>query len=327
MTAQKGLALLSMLLVLAIVTTVTSSMLYNNKLEIQRSQIRALSAQAQEYAQSGIAWTEIWLQKTTHPQAQSMEIFQPDQGSLHLTISDEMAKFNLNNLRHASGKIDPIQLQVFQRLLLFLQIDPALGISLGDWLDADISSAGYNSEDLGYENKPAYYAKGYRTANRPMAHISELILVKGFSPEIYKRLQPYITVLPNKTSININSASAELLEVLIPGIDGTRMVAQRERAEGTPFPNVDSFLQHRLSAGLEIAADMLSTTSQYYLVTSEAAYRNQASSWQALLHKSEDLTNAKPSGSHIQRRWQQQLPFWLTKVSVRNTLEATDKGL
>ena len=327
MTAQKGVALLSMLLVLAIVTTVTSNMLYNNRLEIQRSQVRALSAQAQDYAQSGIAWAEIWLQKTTYPQAQSMEIFQPDQGSLHVTISDEMAKFNLNNLRDASGNIDPAQLQIFQRLLISLQIDPALGINLGDWLDADISSAGYNSEDLGYENKQAYYAKGYRTANRPMAHSSELMLVKGFSPELYKRLQPSITALPNKTGININSASAKLLEVLIPGIDGIRMVAHRERAEGSPFLEVDSFLQHQLSAGLEIAADMLTTTSQYYRVTSEAGYRNQASNWQALLFRSEDLSNGKQSGWHIQRKWQQRLPFWVTQASVSNELEATDKGL
>lgn len=317
-----------MLLVMTIVTTLTSSMLYNNRLEIKRNQVRVLSAQAQEYAQSGIAWAEIWMQKTTHPQAQVVELFQPEDGSLHVTISDEMAKFNLNNLRDVSGKIDSTQLHIFQRLLTSLQIDAVLALNLADWLDDDVSSAGYNSEDLGYENKKAYYATGYRTANRPMAHSSELILVKGFSLELYQILQPYVTALPNKTPININSASAELLEVLIPGIDGARMVAQRKRANGNLFLDVDSFLLHQLSAGLEISADMLTTTSQYYLVTVQASFYKQTSNWQALLFKSENLVSAGQAGLYIQRQWQQQQPFWITKLSVRdNSLEAIHKGL
>ena len=318
MTAQKGIALLSMLLVLAIVTTLTSSMLYNNRLEIQRNQFRSLSAQAQEYALSGIAWAEIWTQKTAHPQAQVLEIFQPEDGSLHVTISDEMAKYNLNNLRDSSGQIDATQLQIFQRLLISLQIDPALAVNLGDWLDADVSSAGYNSEDLGYENKQAYYAKGYRTANRPMAHHSELILVKGFSVELYQALQPYVTALPNKTGVNINSATAEILDALIPGIDGTRMVSRRQEADRSPFLDVESFLQHQLSAGLEITADMLTTTSQYYLVTVQASYHKQTSNWQALLFKTEDLTRENQNGWHIQRKWQHQQPFWLTKMNIKD---------
>jgi general secretion pathway protein K len=307
-----------MLLVLAIVTTLTSSMLYNNRLEIQRNQIRSLSAQAQEYALSGIAWAEIWTQKTAHPQAQVLEIFQPEDGSLYVTINDEMAKYNLNNLRDASGKIATTQLQIFQRLLISLQIDPALAVNLADWLDADVSNAGYNSEDLGYENKQAYYAKGYRTANRPMAHISELILVKGFSVELYQALLPYVTALPNQTAININSATAELLEALIPGIDGSRMVSRRQGADSSPFLDVESFLQHKLSAGLEITADMLTTTSQYYLVTAQASYHKQISNWQTLLFKTEDLARENQNGRHTQRIWQHQQPFWVANMSIKD---------
>jgi general secretion pathway protein K len=328
MRAQKGVALLSMLLVLAIVTTVTSNMLYNNRLEIQRNQVRNLNAQAQEYALSGITWAKILIQKTTHPQAKIIEVFQPEEGSLRITLNDEMAKFNLNNLRDASGNIDSAQLQIFQRLLLSLQIDPVLAINLGDWLDADVSSAGYNSEDLGYENMPAYYAKGYRTANRVMAHSTELILVKGFSIELHEVLEPYVTALPNKTAININTASAELLEVLIPGIDGTRMVAQRERKNGSPFLDVDSFLQHQLSAGLEITPDLLTTTSQFYRVTTQASYRQQLSNWQALLFKARNPASAKQSGWYIQRKWQHHQPFWVSEVSANDTpLEAINKAL
>lgn len=327
MTPQRGVALLSMLLVLVIVTALTSSMLYNNRLEIQRNQVRSLNAQAQEYALSGITWAEIWLQKTAQPQARILELFQPEHGSLHVTISDEMAKFNLNNVRDVSGKIDPSQLQIFQRLLISLQIDPALAINLGDWLDADVSSAGYNSEDLGYENKQAYYAKGYRTANRPMAHISELILVKGFTTQLYEILQPYVTALPNKTRVNINSASGKLLEALIPGINGAQILSQRERANGTPFLDIESFLQHQLSAGLEISVDMLTTTSQYYLVSAQASYHNQSSNWQALLFKAEYPASTNQKDWHIQRKWQHLQPFWVAKLGLDDQLEAIHKGL
>jgi general secretion pathway protein K len=50
----------------------------------------------------------------------------------------------------------------------------------------------------------------YRCKNGPLETLQELSLVKGFTPEIIKRVSPHLTV--NGTlAVNVNTASAEVL--------------------------------------------------------------------------------------------------------------------
>lgn len=326
MTRQKGIALLSMMLVVVIVTAVTSKMLYNNQLEIKRGQTQMLKAQANEYAFSGIAWTRAHLQDKLNTSGKPPQLFQPPEGTLETRISDEMGKFNLNNLRDASGKIDITQLHIFERLLQLLHLDKKLALNLGDWLDSDISSAGYSTEDLGYQNREAFYATGYRTANRPMADASELLMVKGVTRENYAMLRPYITALPVKTGVNVNTASAVVLEALIPGIDGRAVVEGREQSNShqqlntKTFNDIDSFATDNVTAGLEIPADQLTTTSYYYLVTVSATYHQQPSNWQALLHITKTTDSHNKTYRVVTEIWRQQLPFWQSAVNVDSEL-------
>jgi general secretion pathway protein K len=57
----------------------------------------------------------------------------------------------------------------------------------------------------------------------------------GLSPQTVAILKPYITLLPERTPINLNTASAEVIHASVPGLDmadATRLVAARE---GTHF--------------------------------------------------------------------------------------------
>jgi general secretion pathway protein K len=72
-----------------------------------------------------------------------------------------------------------------------------------DWLDAD--NLPYDSdgaeEDWYLRFKPAY-----RAANHTFASIGEVSLLRGYTPEIVAKLQPYVCVLPKVTTINVNTA-------------------------------------------------------------------------------------------------------------------------
>lgn len=55
----------------------------------------------------------------------------------------------------------------------------------------------------------------------------------GLKPEVLARLAPYITLLPMRTAVNLNTASAEVIYAATPGLgmaDARRLLAAREHA-------------------------------------------------------------------------------------------------
>jgi general secretion pathway protein K len=63
----------------------------------------------------------------------------------------------------------------------------------------------------------------------------------GLPPQTLQRLSPYITVLPTRTPVNLNTASVQVLYASVPGLsllDAQRLVQQRERQHWT---SVDAF--------------------------------------------------------------------------------------
>jgi general secretion pathway protein K len=63
----------------------------------------------------------------------------------------------------------------------------------------------------------------------------------GLSPQTLHTLSPHITLLPNRTPVNLNTASMQVLYASVPGLslsDAQRLVQQRERQHWT---SVDTF--------------------------------------------------------------------------------------
>lgn len=62
-------------------------------------------------------------------------------------------------------------------------------------------------------------------------HLSQLSWM-GLSPQALQTLSPHITVLPTRTTVNLNTASMQVLYASVPGLslsDAQRLVQQRER--------------------------------------------------------------------------------------------------
>ena len=319
---SRGVALLSMMLVLAIVTVVTTRMVLQNRTEIKRADTLFKDAQASEYVYSGLALAELWLQRdvrkdqslqqaTDHyfePWAKDRPPFKPDGGYLLLDVVDEMGKFNLNNLINDDGHLDAAQFQVFQTLLTGLAVDQDVAKAVVDWLDADISSLGYNSEDIGYlQLTPAY-----RTANAAIAHPSELRLIKGVTEEVLDLLLPHVTALPSKTAVNINTATENVLEAILPGSSGLQIIQMREQLE-TGFKSVDLFLQHQITAGTKNPVVDLSVNSTYFRVVAQAIFHGHQSGWQFLLHRNSE-------SGQTRQLWREQLPFWMLDHSLESLM-------
>ena len=86
----------------------------------------------------------------------------------------------------------------------------------------------------------------------------------GLSPQTLNKLSPYITLLPTRTPVNLNTASAQVLYASVPGLsmsDAQRLVQQRERQHWT---NLDAF-QKALGRTMSLE-DTHSVNTRYFEV-------------------------------------------------------------
>ncbi len=193
---------------------------------------------------------------------------------------DQDGLFNLNNLVH-DGVADAPQLRVFTRLLAHLKLPETLAATLVDWMDADEEPQNPDSAES------AYYAARptpYRAANRPLVHLNELLRVRGFDRHVLDVLRPFVTPLPGRTPVNVNTAPPEVLAALVQGLslnDAYAVVAKRERAY---YRNLQDFLQ-ALPPGLNAPGGLLAVSSSYFLVEARIDHERLSLGSRALIQR------------------------------------------
>lgn len=195
-------------------------------------------------------------------------------------MEDEDGRFNLNNLV-LDGKTDSRQQLVFVRLLRALKLPEDLAAATADWMDDDALPLQQDSAE-----SPYYAALNppYLAANRSLLSLNELLRVKGYNRDILAALRPFVSVLPTRTAVNVNTARPEVLAALVEGLSLTEayaMVAKRERIY---YRNVQDF-QQALPAGLAFPHDMVSVTSRYFLAQARIRQGNLNIGSQALLQR------------------------------------------
>ena len=176
-------------------------------------------------------------------------------------LEDLQGRFNLNNLVRADGTENDLARKQFERLLLLLEVDPALAGAVVDWLDADTELRfPTGGEDVTYAGADP----PYRAANSMITSASELMAINGFTKEIYSKLAPYVTVLPIGTKLNVNTASAVVLASLSDDIDpGTAEGLVKQRNDG-PFVDIDGTFEGLVDPQVLKEIDGV---SQHFLLT------------------------------------------------------------
>ena len=279
------------LLIVAIATTLSAYMaqqqsLWQRQVESQfdRTQTRYLGVAGIDWARAVLA-DDAFTNKTDHEKEMwtlRLPAIPVENGEVIGVIEDRQGLFNLNNIVR-NGVASAPDVAQFQRLLALLGLPVDLAPALADWIDAD-SIAQYPG---GAEDE--YYlalARPYRTANRPLAELGELVRVKGFSANLIARLQPFVSVLPGQTTINVNFAPAEVLTAILKNMslsDARSLVHQRKQQ---PFDDVADF-KDRLKqfGGVQVADSDISVSSQFFWVTGHATVGQAQVTTHALLHR------------------------------------------
>ena len=132
-------------------------------------------------------------------------------------IVDMQSMLNINNLVN-NGTVSVPDLRAFAKLFDLLDLDQRELLRVTEQL--------MRANDQSADNAEASFA--------PLVpQRFEQLVWLGLSQDTLERLRPYVGVLPARTPLNINTASAELLYASIPSLalDGARkLVAQREKS-------------------------------------------------------------------------------------------------
>jgi general secretion pathway protein K len=205
-------------------------------------------------------------------------------GSIIGRLIDVQGRFNVNNLV-SGGTASAENIEYYKRLLRLLDLEEALADVLVDWIDDDIDVRFPDgAEDDGY----LLLDTPYRVANRPLADISELRLVQGYTAEVVAKLLPYLVALPEPTPVNVNTADAVVLAALADNLgisDGESLVEGRGEKG---YETVDAFKQEAALNAKEIDDSLLSVRTQWFLMVSQADIGQGRARLASLIQRTDD---------------------------------------
>ncbi|NOZ37050.1 MAG: type II secretion system minor pseudopilin GspK [Gammaproteobacteria bacterium] len=270
----RGVALITVLLVVALATTAAVAMSSRQHIDIRRTQNTLFIGQATQYLYGVELWSQQILAKdrqdnktddNTEAWATRLPPLPIEGGYVSGQIEDLQGRFNLNNLQQskAAGKREQARLR---RLLAQLEINPGLINILLDWIDSDQEARFPEGAEDGYYLglKPPY-----RAANRLLQSSSELMLLKDMTQKEFNKLKPFITALPQITAINVNTASVEVLMSLADNLSLADIQALVKRRKDKPYKKVGDFLAEKAFAGKKIQAAGLTVSSNFFMLHAE----------------------------------------------------------
>lgn len=286
---QRGVAIVLALGVVALAAMVATAMMVAQSTWARQSELGADHVQARALVRVGVDWTRALLSDDKRasnvdhlgePWALQLPAVPLDNGSLSGRIEDQQGRFNLNNLVR-EGKVDWVQLEHFRRLLSLLGLPAALAETLADWMDADSETQPGGAEDEVY----LALQPPYLTANRPLIDLAELAMVRGFDDMVRLRLSAFVSALPVLTAVNANTAAPEVMAALVDGLTLEMAHGLIEKRKQAYFRDRADFM-NQLPAGMVVAKDAFSFSSDYFLVQIRVTIGTSQSRGTALLARS-----------------------------------------
>ena len=266
MTRQRGSALIVAMLVVAATATLVAGALWQQNALMREAETELAYSQARWLLRGAIDWAGVILQEDARtssvdhrgepwavPLADTRLNENDGRAAAYLAgvIDDEQAKFNLRNLVAASG-IQGAEVLALRRLLAALRIDEDAAEKIAKRAMAALQSSG---------TEPAV----------GLAYVEDLLQV-GLEPAEVERLRGFVTMLPEPTPINANTATAEVLAARVAAlelVDARRLVASRDRTQFKDLGDLEARLREAApqatNAGLAVA-------TRYFSVEGTVSY-------------------------------------------------------
>ncbi len=320
---ERGAALLSALLIVSLMAVAALALLETVRFSVRTSINLSDREQARQYALGAETLAKASIREIRKSGDDSFPVldewtrepvvFPIEGGRIAIRVRDGANCFNLNALAQAgapgetNGSKDAENR--FSRLLRSMEVPQAeadaLSAALTDWIDADQRPGFGGAEDDFYGALEA----PYRTPGELMADLSELNLVRGFTPDLVTALRPLACVhgqdATQPLNINtLNASEAPLLQAYLGKdfdlFEAAQLIAERPMGG---YSTLETFFADPLFRGRipgEEAAGLFSLASSVYMATIEVDYRQTRVKMSSRLVISQDgrvRTEARRYGS------------------------------
>lgn len=231
-TAQRGIALVLVLWVLALLAVMAANLSWSTRTEVLLASHALGAARARAAAEAGVSLAVLDLFKPL-----TMHQWRPDGGTRSLTYGDIDLQISVQDV------VGLVDLNAAGEGLLGRLMDAAgipeerrdvLVDGILDWRDGDSDTRLHGAEDHDYEAAGLPY--GAKDGRFEM--VQDLRQVLGVTREDFVRLAPLLTVHSGQPGVNPQVAP-RLVLLALPGVDSSQVddfVAQRNAAEaGTPL--------------------------------------------------------------------------------------------
>ena len=238
---QRGVALISVLLVMSLALLLTAGLLRSHRLMLQGSGQQLHQMHLRQLGLAAQTWALLRLQDAVQEPHQPVDLaqdwtrgFAVEDAHIQVTVEDLAGRFNLNALL-MQGQVDQVTLNRWTRLLALLDLAPL------------------QLEQVG-----------------ALRELSQLRLLPGIDAHVLRQLEPWVALLPTDAALNINSAPALVLCAL-EGVEVATAEALVRRRSTTPWSSVQAFTQAPLASGLGLSSHGLGIDSRWYRITVQVA--------------------------------------------------------
>jgi general secretion pathway protein K len=244
--SERGTALIAALLLVALMAAVSVQLVDMSRFAMFRTGHIDSRSDAYWQALGAREFTESVLQRGVDGEVMRADltwlgepqVFQTDSGVVSGLIEDSNNCLNVNALAfnwqedgeaEAAGQAERAHAR-FDALMDRIGAPPGearrLRVQIIDWVDADTRPEPGGAEDQTYQQ----FDPPYRTANRPMAELDELLALPDMTPDFFAFLEPWLCALPETTQppLNLNTLRLDEAPLLAAAFAGRLDVAGAE---------------------------------------------------------------------------------------------------
>jgi general secretion pathway protein K len=282
---QRGVALLLVMWLIALLAALVGAFALIARTEHLQGRVLVRGLVAENAARAGLEYAMTRV-AATEPRQQWLPDGRPHRwrygdAEIEVKIVDENGKIDLNQ---ADGTL---LTEFIRRFDVDQQKAAQLAAAILDWRDPDsLTQPAGGGEDADY----ASAGLSYGAKDAEFESVAELEQVIGFTPELYARMAPHLTVFSGRGRPDPAFASAEVLDAM--GLDGAEVVASRQRwnpASGLPPP------------ALPDGGSLVGSSSGTYSIESRARLADRR---EAVLRAVLRAGGSMPGAAYTPLRWQ-----------------------
>jgi general secretion pathway protein K len=278
---QRGIAIVTVLLVVALAATLAASVAWRELVAVRDVENQRLSIETMWVERAAVEWARATLREQAATSnvafagqawsspvkdVQLRDLLPADVATVNSELSrayisgeveDAQAKFNLADLVSRPGPSEPWQINgdgvlSYRRLLGNLSLNPALAQLTASYILRSLSD-GRGSNDWPMQ----------------LVSVQDLVRVAGYDAATVKALSPFVTILPDFTAVNANTAAEPTLVAAIPTLSASQahmLVDRRTSAYFVSTGDIALVLSPTL-AGAELPAGaIVGVNSSYFIV-------------------------------------------------------------